>query len=143
MKTGKFAAALLVGLIVLCAPNPALADLLRGLKNYVAILEGSKKAESLTPEEAQEVLSIHNRLEGLSSGTQSRGSSTSKGYEIEISHNDELFIINGETFEAKTYCFGFEQGDRVIFVEGSPFGACASAKLLNTRNSKVCEVWCE
>jgi hypothetical protein len=64
-------------------------------------------------------------------------------YEIQVSHNDELFIINGEKFEAQTFCFGMERGDRVIFVEGSPFGACAAAKLLNLRTSEVCEVWCE
>ena len=64
-------------------------------------------------------------------------------YEIEVSHDDELFIINGEKYEAKTYCFNMEKGDRVIFLEGSPYGACASAKLLNLRTKQVCEVWCE
>lgn len=64
-------------------------------------------------------------------------------YEIEVSHNDELFIINGEKYEAKTYCFGMEEGDRVIFIEGSPYGACASAEILNLRTKQVCEVWCE
>ena len=44
-------------------------------------------------------------------------------YEIEVSHKDELFIINGEKYEAKTYCFNMEEGDRVIFLEGSPYGA--------------------
>ena len=32
-------------------------------------------------------------------------------YEIEVSHDDELFIINGEKYEAKTYCFNMEEGD--------------------------------
>lgn len=64
-------------------------------------------------------------------------------YEIEVSHDDELFIINGEKYEAKTYCFDMEEGDRVIFLEGSPYGACASASILNLRTKKVCEVWCE
>ncbi|MDR7135314.1 ribosomal protein S17 [Lysobacter niastensis] len=64
-------------------------------------------------------------------------------YEIEVSHNDELFIINGEKYEAKTYCFNMEEGDRVIFLEGSPYGACASGKLLNMRTHKVCDVWCD
>lgn len=69
--------------------------------------------------------------------------SSSTLYTIEFSHNDELFIINGEKFKAKTYCFGMEQGDRVAFIEGSPFGACSSAKLINIRNEKICDVWCE
>ena len=64
-------------------------------------------------------------------------------YKIEVSHNDELFIINGEKFEARTYCFNMEEGDDVIFLEGSASGACTSAKLLNLRTSKVCKVWCE
>ena len=64
-------------------------------------------------------------------------------YEIEVSHNDELFIINDEKYEAKTYCFNMEEGDRVIFLEGSPYGACASTSILNLRTKKVCEVWCE
>lgn len=74
---------------------------------------------------------------------QSGARSNSGGYLIEAAVDDETFVINGETFEAKTYCFGFEKGDRVSFVEGSPLGACASAKLLNLRSDKVCEVWCK
>jgi hypothetical protein len=66
-----------------------------------------------------------------------------KGYPIEVAHNDELFIINGEKYEAKTYCLGWDQGERVVFLEGSAFGACASAKLLNVNRNEVCEVWCE
>lgn len=63
-------------------------------------------------------------------------------YEIEVSHNDELFIINGEKFEAQTYCFNMEEGDKVIFLEGSPYGACATAEILNLRTKKICKVWC-
>lgn len=64
-------------------------------------------------------------------------------YEIDISHNDDFFIINGEKYQAKTYCFNMEEGDRVIFIEGSPFGACASATILNLRSRDKCELWCE
>ena len=64
-------------------------------------------------------------------------------YEIEYSHNDEIFIINGEVYESKTYCFNMNQGDKVIFLEGSAFGACVSAKLLNLRTKQTCGVWCE
>lgn len=65
------------------------------------------------------------------------------GYIIEASANDETFVINGEVFKAKTYCFGFERGAQVRFLSGSPFGACASATILNVRSGKTCEVWCE
>lgn len=71
------------------------------------------------------------------------GSATSGTYTIDVSHNDELFIVNGEKFKAKTYCFNMERGDRVKFIEGSPFGACASARLLNIRTERICDVWCE
>ena len=64
-------------------------------------------------------------------------------YSIETSHNDELFIINGEKFEARTYCFNLEEGDPVIFLSGSAFGACASAEILNLRTRRKCSVWCE
>lgn len=64
-------------------------------------------------------------------------------YPIETSHNDELFIINGEKFEAKTYCFNMREDDEVLFLDGSPSGVCLSATLLNLRTREKCEVWCE
>jgi hypothetical protein len=64
-------------------------------------------------------------------------------YEIEAASNDEKFIINGEVYEAQTYCLGWEEGDMVIFLEGSPYGACATAKLFNTRTKETCDVWCK
>jgi hypothetical protein len=64
-------------------------------------------------------------------------------YVVQAAANDETFVINDEVFKAKTYCFNFEKGDRVIFLSGSPNGACTSAQLLNLRTEKVCNVWCE
>ena len=64
-------------------------------------------------------------------------------YEIEVSHDDELFIINGEKYEAQTYCFNMEEGDKVIFIKGSALGVCASAEILNLRTKNICKVWCE
>jgi len=64
-------------------------------------------------------------------------------YTIETSHNDELFIINGEKFEAQNYCFNMEEGDAVVFLDGSPYGACASATLLNLRTRQKCATWCQ
>ena len=72
-----------------------------------------------------------------------RHGSSHDSYEIEVAHNDELFIINGEKFEAQTYCIGWEEGGEVLFIEGSPYGACASATLLNLRTREKCDVWCE
>lgn len=120
--------------------SASMADLQRGIKNYQAIMNGSKKIEQLNQTELQEVLSVHEsmkRRSGSSIGT-SRPS-----YEIEVSHNDELFIINGEKFEARTYCFNMDEGDRVIFIEGSALGACVSATVINLRTKDKCELWCE
>ena len=64
-------------------------------------------------------------------------------YVIQVAHNDELFIINDEKFEAKLYCLGWERGERVIFIEGSPHGVCVSATLYNIDREEKCEVWCE
>lgn len=83
------------------------------------------------------VVQIEQGLRGGGSG------SRRESYEIEVSHNDELFIINGEKFEAKTYCFNMEEGDEVIFIEGSTLGACASATVVNLRTKDKCELWCE
>ena len=67
---------------------------------------------------------------------------SAESYELQASVNDEKFLINDEKFEAKTYCFNMEQGDQIIFMDGSPLGACASATLYNTRTKQTCEVWC-
>lgn len=64
-------------------------------------------------------------------------------YDIEKSMNDEIFIINDEKYEAQTYCFSMDEGDEVIFLEGSAYGACVTAKLYNIRSRQTCEVWCE
>ena len=64
-------------------------------------------------------------------------------YSIEATGNDEVFVINGETYKAKTYCFGFDEGDRVIFLEGSSLGVCVSAKIYNKTKRKSCDLWCE
>jgi len=70
------------------------------------------------------------------------GGTSRQSYVIEVAHSSGIMIINGEKYEAQTYCFGFNEGDRVLFIEGSALGACASAELLNLRNKKVCKVWC-
>lgn len=132
--------ALLVSAVVIS--SVALADFQRGIRNYQEIMAGRMNVEQLTPVEAQEVLSVMKALERQ--GPSGAGGSTSRpSYEIEVSHNDELFVINGEKFESKTYCFNMEEGDQVIFIDGSPYGACVSATLINLRTRDKCEVWCE
>ena len=64
-------------------------------------------------------------------------------YLIQAAVNDEKFIINDEVFEAKTYCLGWDEGDKVIFIDGSANGVCVSATLFNLDRNEKCEVWCE
>lgn len=79
----------------------------------------------------------------LTQGSSAPQSQAQDAYLIEYAHNDELFVINGEKFEAQTYCLGWEQGESVIFIEGSALGACASAELFNLNRKESCSVWCE
>ena len=61
-----------------------------------------------------------------------------------FNYTDENEVyINGEKFEAQTYCINWDKGDRVIFIEGSPYGACATAVLYNLDKEESCDVWCE
>lgn len=64
-------------------------------------------------------------------------------YVIEVADNDDTFVINGEVFKAKTYCFGISTGERVLFLEGNANGVCTTAKFVVLGSGKVCDVWCE
>lgn len=64
-------------------------------------------------------------------------------YEIEAINNmEDKLVINSEVFEAQTYCYGFEEGDKVIFIEGDANAVCASAQIFNTRSENTCSLWC-
>jgi hypothetical protein len=99
------------------------------VKREFAALSGTKSVPQNSP--------------GPLSKSQRSYRSAPNSYVIEVAHNDEIFIINGEKYEAKTYCIGWEKSDRVIFLEGSAFGACASAELYNLRTEEKCSCWCE
>jgi len=116
----KSVVAALLGATLLLTPPFAAADVQRGIRNYQEIMADRKTIEQLTPTEFQEVLAVHRAVEKQQGG--GGASSSRPSYEIEVSHNDELFIINGEKYEARTYCFNMEEGDRVIFIEGSALG---------------------
>lgn len=55
--------------------------------------------------------------------------------------DDEHFVILNKVFEAKTYCFGWDQGDRIVFVDGDP-EACTDVVVYNQRIRETCEMWC-
>ena len=80
---------------------------------------------------------------GLMSSSNTTAAWSLDQYEIETAFDDQYFVINGEKYQAQTYCLGWEQGEMVGFIDGSPYGACASAILYNFNRSESCEVWCE
>jgi len=53
----------------------------------------------------------------------------------------EKWYIDGEIYEAQTYCFEFNEGDSIKFLEGTP-GLCVSAKFIKRYSNDICEVWC-
>ncbi len=118
-------------------------DFNRGLQNYSDILDKKKKVDQLSPQELQEVILVFKRLIDESSARRTKSHLSYESHEIEVSHKDKIFIINGDKYEAKTSCFDFEKGDKVIFLEGRPLGVCISTELLNLRNDRVCRIWCQ
>jgi hypothetical protein len=102
----------------------------------------------LTPEELQvldkwlqrytdQVLAQATQRQGLVDDTQQ------KSYQIEVSHDDQYFVINGQNYRARTFCYNMLVGDRVIFLEGNEYGNCTTAVITNLRTGQTCEVWCE
>jgi hypothetical protein len=61
----------------------------------------------------------------------------------EVSHGDAASIINREKYESKNNCFNMDEGAPLTYVEGSVFGACLSAVIVNQHTDQQCEVWCE
>lgn len=61
-----------------------------------------------------------------------------------IQHSiDGIFMIDGKRFKVKKSCYGFKEGDQVVFLEGNSFGLCQSAKIYNKRTKRKCDVWCD
>ena len=129
------------------APAPAPKPIV--VRDYMTVEQFRATGMSkLTPTEMQALnqwFSAHTlRVFSMGQGrTNARRSGSSGTHFIEHAINDETFIINGNVFKAKLYCMSYNEGDLVRFLEGSATGACVSAKLLNTMNGDVCEVWCE
>jgi hypothetical protein len=144
-RAGAVLLALTCGLVI--PPSVGQSSTLK-LRQYMtaeefraAGLEKLSKAEfdSLEKWFNRHTVNVYRLAKGDVPGARSSGA----GYAIENAVNDETFIINGNVFKAQTYCFNFNKGDRVVFADGSPLGACATAKLVNQRTGDVCEVWCE
>lgn len=102
----------------------------------------------LTPEELQVLDSWLQRyvdqvIEHATRRTGQVDDSQQKSYEIEVSHDDQYFVINGKKYRARTFCYNMLVGDRVIFLEGNEYGNCTTAVITNLRTGETCEVWCE
>lgn len=113
--------------------------------NYSSLCDHSL----LTASEALKVIKAEEKATELTSdSTNVLTSKTTKksggkaSFYIEHSYDDVFFIINDEKFEAKTFCNFWNEGDKVIFIDGNAFGACATAKIYNQNRKEVCEVWC-
>lgn len=66
-------------------------------------------------------------------------------YTIQAVTDDEKLVINGDVYEPRGLrpISGFDEGDTVEFIEGTP-GLCTSAMLLSrSYGGKVMKVWCE
>ena len=74
-----------------------------------------------------------------------REPSSRRWYKLEKNINDEYFIINEKTYQVRLSCYGFREGDSVAFIEGSgtSYSVCVSAKILNKRSAKTCDLWCK
>lgn len=83
------------------------------------------------------------RVLSTATGETARGAGDRDEYVIEEAVDDEKFVINGSMFEAQSYCMDLSEGDRVVFVSGSPHGACSSAEVVNVLTGSKCSLWCE
>jgi hypothetical protein len=64
-------------------------------------------------------------------------------YPVQKVLNNEVFEINGYRYEAMTVCEGIDEGDWVVFLQGSPYGACSSAVIQNLHTGAKCSLWCD
>lgn len=102
----------------------------------------------LTPEELQGLDSWLQKYvdQAIARATRRQGQvddSRQQSYQIEVSHDDQYFVINGQKYRARTFCYNMLVGDRVIFLEGNEYGNCTTAVITNLRTGETCEVWCE
>lgn len=68
---------------------------------------------------------------------------TTPAYPVQKIIENEVFIINGYRYEAMTVCEGIDEGDWVVFLQGSPYGACSSAVIQSLHNGAKCSLWCD
>jgi len=104
--------AFVLSLMLLGMSHPASADVIRGLENYLLILKGQKKLDSLSPAEGREVLEIHSRLKGI--GTGSAGGGCDPVIESQIDgefsgwEGETIFkLLNGQIWQQASYAYTY------------------------------------
>ncbi len=125
---------------ILKLENGAIVEILTGYLGYV----GYRKSSLIFKKDSQWQIYIEGKkVFKIDLLRQPSSCNSPSSYLIEAIGDDEFLIINGEKYEAKTYCFGWDEGDRVSFVDGSAFGACTSTTIFNLNKLESCELWCE
>ena len=98
-------------LVMVAVPAFVSADLVSGLENYLQIMKGEENIESLSAQEAQEVLEIHERLKNF--GMASEGCEPVIESEIDGTFNgwdgDTKFKLdNGQIWQQSSYDYTYE-----------------------------------
>lgn len=105
----------LLGVVILVLVSSiASADLVRGLENYLKILKSEKDMKNLSAIEANEVLEIHNRLQGFSAAAGTVGSGCKPVIETQISGSfngwdgETVFkLMNGQIWQQISYAYHY------------------------------------
>lgn len=63
-------------------------------------------------------------------------------YTIQERIGDDRLRINGVLFQMHSPCPDLQAEDPVMFLEGSPYGSCVTAQILNLRNKRHCSLQC-
>ncbi len=100
-------------------PNASLADLERGLENYLLIIKGEKDTKSLGHEEAREVLDIHRRLQGFGSSSSDAGGGCDPVIRSQIEgefsgwEGETIFkLTNGQIWQQSSYAYTYHYAYR-------------------------------
>lgn len=102
------------------------ADMLRGIRNYQAIMAGQKTVEQLSHQELQEVLAVHNAID-----SQAGGARCSDAIESQIDGTFEGWsgetvfkLMNGQIWQQSSYAYTYHYAYRPEVLIYSGGGGC-------------------
>lgn len=105
---------------------PAPPDTQRGIRNYQAIMAGQKKVEQLSPQELQEVLTVHKTIEsqagggGCSGAIESQIDGTFEGWSGETVFK----LTNEQIWQQSSYAYTYHYAYRPEVLIYSDGGGC-------------------